>query len=186
MAKKTLWDGAKIMMVLSRKAKKSGSKLYVQRVSHEIFKEIVYISNGHVIFPIEAKVFDENALKYGYPINSTSQDLYKMMRDSYNENEYKAVYTPLIFDNKANLTTRIIRYDKGYAMLNVDYTDLVNYLPTALQNNGQLKAKDDKSPFTNYEENIDLGYCILPIYNSKGKGNLFEKTIKDLSCIVEW
>lgn len=186
MAKKTLWDGAKIMMVVARKAKKDGAKLFIQRVSHEIFGEVVYISNGHVIFPIEAKVFDENALKYGYPMASSMQDLYKIMRDSYDNNEYKGAYTPIIFDSNLNLTTRIVRYDKGYAMLNVVYTDLVNYLPSALQDNGALKVHDDKSPFTNYSDGCDLGYCILPIYNSKGKNNIFENTIKDLSCVCDW
>ena len=186
MAKKTLWDGAKIMMVVSRKAKKDGARLFVQRVSHEIFGEIVYISNGHVIYPIEGTVFDENAMKYGYPMASSNMDLYKIIRDAYDKSEYKGAYTPITFDNKPNLTTRIVRYDKGYAMLNVVYTDLVDYLPSALQNSGALKVQDDKSPFVNYEENCDLGYCILPIYNPKGKGNKFEETVKDLSCIVEW
>lgn len=186
MAKKTLWDGAKIMMVVARKAKKDGSKLFIQRVSHEIFGEVVYISNGHVIFPIESKVFDENALKYGYPMASGTQDLYKIIRDTYNENEYKGAYTPITFDNKANLTTRIVRFEKGYAMLNVVYTDLVNYLPNNLQCSGTLKAHDDKSPFTNYVEGCDLGYCILPIYNRKGAyGSPFEDTIKDLSCVCD-
>ena len=186
MAKKTLWDGAKLMMMVSRKAKKDGCRLFTQRVSHEVFGEIVYISNGHVIFPIEAEVFDENAKKYGFSTENTSQDLYKIMRDAYDNSEYKGAYTPITFDNKPNLTTRIVRYEKGYAMLNVYYTDLVDYLPSALQNNGTLKAHDDRSPFTNYTDSCDLGYCILPIFNQKGNGNKFEETIKDLSCIVDW
>lgn len=185
MAKKTLWDGAKIMMMVSRKAKKDGCKLFIQRVSHEIFGEVVYICNGHVIYPIEGKVFDENAEKYGFPMANSNHDLYKMIRDAYDEG-FDASITPIIFDNKFNLTTRIVRINKGYAMLNVYYTDLINYLPSALQNFGSLKAKDDKSPFTNYNEGCDLGYCILPIYNSKGKGNKFEEIIKDLSCVCDW
>ena len=182
---KTLWDGAKIMMTLSRKAKKDNRQLYTQTVSHEIYGEIVYICDGCCIFPIEKEVFDANAAKYKFDKANTNQDLYKLMRDTYDAGT-DAALTPIMFDNKFNLTTRIIRINKGYSMVNVIYTDLINHLPTALQNNGQLKAKDDRSPFTNYEDNIDLGYCILPIYNSKGKGNLFEETIKDLSCIVEW
>ena len=186
MAKKTLWDGAKIMMVVARKAKKDGAKLFIQRVSHEIYGEIVYISNGHVIFPIESKVFDENALKYGYPMASSNTDLYKIMRDSYDNNEYKGAFTRLTFDNSDTLTTRIVRYEKGYAMLNVIYTDLVDYLPPVLKDGGALKVHDDKSPFTNYKESCDLGYTILPIYNRKGAyGSPFEDIIKDLSCVCD-
>ena len=184
MAKKTLWDGAKIMMMVSRKAKKDNSKLFAQRVSHEVFGEIVYISNGHVIFPIEAKIYNENATKYGFPLEGTYQDLYKIMSEAY-DNGKDACYTPLRFDNKPDLVTRIVRMEKGYAMLNTYYTDLIDYLPSVLQD-GKLKAEDDKSPFVNYKDSCDLGYCILPIYNSKGKGNTFEETIKDLSCIVDW
>ena len=186
MAKKTLWDGAKIMMVVSRKAKKDGSKLFIQRVSHEIFGEVVYISNGHVIFPIEAKVFDANALKYGYPVASSNVDLYKIIRDAYDGNVYKGAYTRIMFDNTDVMTVRIVRYDKGYAMLNVVYTDLVDYLPLALRSNGALKVHDDKSPFVNYQGSCDLGYCILPIYNRKGAyDSPFEDTIKDLACVCD-
>ena len=182
---KTLWDGAKIMMVLARKAKKDGRNLYTQVVSHEIYGEIVYVSDGCCIFPIEKAVYDANAVKYGFDKSGINQDLYKMLRDIYDAGTDAAI-TPITYDNKGDLTTRIIRIDKGYAMVNVIYTDLIDYLPNVLQDCGALKATNDKSPIANYKDSCDLGYCLLPIMNLHGRENRFEKTITDLSCVCNW
>lgn len=182
---KTLWDGAKIMMAVSRKAKKKGRLLYMQVVSHKIYGEIVYICDGCCIFPIEKAVFDANAVKYGFDKANTNQDLYKLLRDAYDSGSNAAI-TPITYDNNADLTTRIIRIDKGYVMVDVTYSDLINFLPKVLQDCGAVKVKDDKSPIANYKESCDLGYCVLPIYNIRGADNKFEKTITDLSCVCDW
>ena len=184
MAKKTLWDGSKIMMIMARNAKKKGRQLYIQVVSHEIYKEIVYICDGCCIFPIEKTVYDANVVKYGFDKAGINQDLYKLMRDAYDAGS-DAKITPITFDNSGSLTTRIVRYNKGYAMLDTIYTDLINFLPSVLCDN-TIHGKDDKSPFTGYKESCDLGYCILPIYNRKGAyGSSFEDIIKDLACVCD-
>ena len=164
MAKKSEWCAEKIMKSLAKVAKFEKRPLLMERVPNEIFGEIVYLTDGCACFPIIATEYDALADKCNCPKEQNiNKSIYDMIKTMYNESD-EAKATNFYYQTRHGRVVTIYETKKEYTLVDVRYTDIIDYLPTALRGYA-VHSNDIKTPVSCYNENCDLGYVILPIHD---------------------
>ena len=181
--KKVISNYVKLMKAMSKIAKKNDRRLLIQRVSNEVFGEIVYLTDSCAVFPIPADVYDANAEACNCPLKDNKVDLYKIIRDN-DDNGRIIKPTKMLYDlntYKGIKTVRVYISDIDYLFIDTMYTDLIDLLPASLSGYSECKNCKINCPVAFYNSNIDVGFAICPIYNRTRDD--FENCLHDIEKV---
>lgn len=181
---KTTENYVKLMKAMARIAKRRNARLMTERVSNEIFGEIVYLTDSCAVYPIPAKIYDANAIACKCPTDNSNVKLYKIIRDTDN-NGRRVIPTRMLWElTSCDKIVRIYKSDTDYLFVNIEYTDLIELLPDCLRGYSVCKNEKSTYPIALYNSDVDLGYAICPISTKvRNQGSDFENCIHAIETV---
>lgn len=160
---------------LMKAVKKYSNRTYTN--SNEVFTEwvkedaVIYISNGHFIFPIPEEIYITNCVECKLPsieeVEKSKINLKKLIMDTVNNDPTTFRLTTLLF-NLNTYDERLVNVYKSkdsndFIVIDKRYADLIKLLPPVLSDYEPC-ALNTKSPIVGYTENyLTMGYAVLPI-----------------------
>lgn len=157
------------------KAVKKYLKNHTGRVFTEWVKEdaVIYISNGHFIFPIPEEIYITNCVECKLPsikeVEESKIKLKKLIMDTVNNNPTTFRLTTLLFnlgtynDDERLANVYKSKISNDFIVIDKRYADLIKLLPPVLSDYEPC-ALNTKSPIVGYTENyLTMGYAVLPI-----------------------
>ncbi len=181
---KTAENYVKLMKAMARIAKRRNVKLMTERVSNEIFGEIVYLTDSCAVYPIPASIYDANAEACKCPTEEYNVELYKIIRDT-DDKGRRVIPTRMLWElTSCDKVVRVYKSDTDYLFANVEYTDLIELLPDCLRGYSECKNEKDVYPIVFYNSDVDLGYAICPISTrARNQGSDFENCVHAIEAV---
>lgn len=159
---------------LMKAVKKYSNRNYSGAVFTEWVKEdaVIYISNGHFVFPIPEEIYITNCVECKLPnikeVEESKIKLKKLIMDTVNNNPTTFRLTTLLFNLNTYDDERLVNVYKSkisndFIVVDKRYADLIKLLPPTLSGYDPY-ALNTKSPIVGYTESyLTMGYAVLPI-----------------------
>lgn len=161
---KIISNYVKLMKAIVKTSKNTDAKkLFIQ---NHIDTNMVYMSDGCVVFGIPYNIYKENYLACKCPDPDTAEnklDLRKLIADVMNNNDkIECKFTTMLFNIYNDKLVKVYKINNDFGVINKVYADMISLLPTALCGYMPFTLKKN-SPIAFYNNNIDSGYAICPI-----------------------
>lgn len=167
--KQQIQNYIKLMKAVKKYSKISGSRVFTEWVKEDA---VIYISNGHFIFPIPEEIYITNCVECKLPsikeVEESKIKLKKLIMDTVNNDPTTFRLTTLLFNLSTYNDERLTNVYKSkisndFIVIDKRYADLIKLLPPVLSDYEPC-ALNTKSPIVGYTENyLTMGYAVLPI-----------------------
>lgn len=169
--KQQIQNYIKLMKAVKKYSKNhtSGGRVFTEWVKEDA---VIYISNGHFIFPIPEEVYITNCVECKLPnieeVEKSKIKLKKLIMDTVNNDPTTFRLTTLLFNFSTYNGERLTNVYKSkisndFIVIDKRYADLIKLLPPVLSDYEPC-ALNTKSPIVGYTENyLTMGYAVLPI-----------------------